>query len=121
MKRGIDSTYWYLWTGSDYDLLGGQLNPGTPAAKQGWSTTYSWLVGSRMQRCGTAGAAGVVQVCQLTGADGRNYSLLWSTGAAAKVDASGLGPTLCRLDGGCVALTTPTSVDVTESPIRIGG
>ena len=121
VQYGIDSTYWYLWTGSDYDLLGGQLNPGTPAAKQGWSTTYSWLVGSRMQRCGTAGAAGVVQVCQLTGADGRNYSLLWSTGAAAKVDASGLGPTLCRLDGGCAALTTPTSVDVTESPIRIGG
>jgi hypothetical protein len=121
VQYGIDSTYWYLWSGSDYDLLGGQLNPGTPAAKQGWSTTYSWLVGSRMQRCGTAGAAGVVQVCQLTGADGRNYSLLWSTGAAAKVDATGLGSTLCRLDGACAAIGTPTSVDITESPIRIGG
>ena len=121
VQYGIDSTYWYLWSGSDYDLLGGQLNPGTPVAKRGWSTTYSWLVGSRMQRCGTAGPSGSVQVCQLTGADGKNYSLLWSTGAAAKVDATGLGSTLCRLDGGCAAVGSPTSVDVTESPIRIGG
>jgi hypothetical protein len=121
VQYGIDSTYWYLWTGSDYALLGGQLNPGTPAAKRGWSTTYSWLVGSRMQRCGTAGPSGSVQICQLTGADGENYSLLWSTGPAAKVDASGIGSTLCRLDGTCAAIATPASVDVTESPIRIGG
>ncbi len=121
VQYGIDSTYWYLWTGSDYDLLGGQLNPGTPAAKQGWNTTYSWLVGSRMQRCGTAGPVGVVQVCQITGADGKNSSLLWSTGAPAKVDVTGLGTTLCRLDGTCTAIGTPTSIDVTDSPIRIGG
>ena len=121
VQYGIDSTYWYLWSGSDYALLGAQLNPGTPAAKQGWSTTYSWLVGSRMQRCGTAGPAGVVQVCQITGADGKNSSLLWSTGAPAKVDVTGLGTTLCRLDGTCTAVGTPTSIDVTESPIRIGG
>ena len=121
VQYGIDSTYWYLWSGSDYDLLGGQLNPGTPAAKQGWRTTYSWLVGSRMQRCGTAGPSGSVQVCQLAGADGKNYSLLWTTTATAKVDATGLGSTLCRLDGSCAAVGSATSVDVTESPIRIGG
>ncbi len=122
VQYGIDSTYWYLWSGSDYDLLGGQLNPGTPAAKQGWRTTYSWLVGSRMQRCGTAGPSGSVQVCQVTGADGQNYSLLWTTtSATAKVDATGLGSTLCRLDGSCAAVGSATSVDVTESPIRIGG
>ena len=121
VQYGIDSTYWYLWSGSDYDLLGGQLNPGTPAAKQGWSTTYSWLLGSRMQRCGTAGPSGSVQICQLTGADGKNFSLLWTTSATAKVDVTGLGSNICRLDGGCAVIASPTSVDVTESPIRIAG
>jgi hypothetical protein len=114
VQYGVESTVWFLWTESDYDKLGIQLNPGTPTTITAWRTIHSWLVGSRMQRCATQGT---LHACQITSADGSNATLMWSEGDQVSVKITGLGSTVCRLDGSCS--TGIGSVNVGVSPIRI--
>jgi hypothetical protein len=114
VQYGVESTVWFLWTQSDYDKLGIQLNPGTPTTITAWRTIHSWLVGSRMQRCTVNGS---LHACQITSAAGANETLLWTEGDVMTVDVKGLGTSFCSLDGSCGATNGPVVVGI--SPVRI--
>ena len=122
VRYGIDHVYWFLWTPAYYNKLGIQLNPTTPYQTLAWNQTYSWLVGSRMQRCSDASPAAdpttVITLCQLTAANGSNMTLAWTNGKLVKLDATGLGNDWYGIDGNAGRIGG-NSVDVGPSPIQI--
>ena len=122
VRYGIDHVYWFLWTPAYYNKLGIQLNPTTANENLAWDQTYSWLVGSRMQRCSDANPQSdpttVVTLCQLTTASGGNMTLAWTNGKTVILDTTGLGNDLASLDGK-TARITGNSVSVGPSPISI--
>ena len=115
VRYGVDSTFWFLWTGGYQDKLGIQLHPGTTATQVAWTTTYNWLIGSRMQRCGEFGT---VTVCQSTAADGSNFSLIWASTGTASVATTGLGSTVCNLRSSCSPITG-AAITVGIEPVRV--
>lgn len=115
-QYGVDSAFWYLWTTSDYSLLGMQFNPGTPYTNMAWTRTQSWLVGARMQRCS---AFGSLAGCQLTDSRGVNATLLWSsTDAPAVADITGLG-TMCTTLDDSACNRSGNTVTVGAAPVEI--
>ena len=127
VQYGVDSAFWYLWSRSDYQLLGVQLNPSTPQTIQAWATTRSWLIGSQMQRCSRTDT-GTVFGCQLTAANGAPFTLLWASGTSSNapvtVDVTGLGSTCQTLLLQTCAITTTdavSTVSVGAQPVRILG
>ncbi|MCX8526811.1 MAG: hypothetical protein ORN20_01560, partial [Candidatus Nanopelagicales bacterium] len=116
VRYGIDSTFWYLWTGGNYDLLGIQLHSATTDTKDAYNATYTWLVGSRVQRCQDFGT---VSACQFSGG-GTNFTLLWTTSGTTKVSTAGLGTVMCTLHSVCTPITG-NSVQVSVAPVWIGG
>jgi hypothetical protein len=116
VRYGIDSTFWYLWTGGNYDLLGIQLHSATTDTKDAYNSTYTWLVGSRVQRCQDFGT---VSACQFSGG-GTNFTLLWTTSGTTKVSTTGLGTVMCTLHSVCT-LMPGNSVQVSVAPVWIGG
>lgn len=116
VRYGVDSTFWYLWTGGNYDLLGIQLHSATTDTKDAYNTTYTWLVGSRVQRCQDFGT---VSACQFSGG-GTNFTLLWTTSGTTKVSTAGLGTVMCTLRSVCTPITG-NSVQVSVAPVWIGG
>lgn len=122
VRYGIDHVFWFLWTPAYYNKLGIQMNPATPFQNLAWNQTYSWLVGSRMQRCSDASPASdtsaVVTLCQLTTAAGANMTLAWTNGKSVKLDTSGLGNDWAGINGDAGRISG-NSVDVGPSPIAI--
>jgi len=114
VRYGIDSTFWYLWTGGDYGLLGIQMHNATTDTKDAYNTTYSWLVGSRVQRCQDFGA---VSACQFSGG-GSNFTLLWTSSGSAKVSTTGLGTQVCTLHNACTPISG-NSIQVGVAPVRV--
>jgi len=114
VRYGIDSTFWYLWTGGNYDLLGIQLHSATTDTKDAYNTTYSWLVGSRVQRCQDFDA---VSACQFSGS-GSNFTLLWTSSGSAKVSTTGLGTQVCTLHNACTPISG-NSIQVGVAPVRV--
>lgn len=122
VRYGIDHVFWFLWTPDYYNKLGIQLNPSTPYQRIAWDLTYSWLVGSRMQRCSDASPASdpstVVTLCQLTAQNGSNMTLAWTNGKTVKLDATGLGNDWYGIDGNAGRIGG-NPVDVGPAPIQI--
>lgn len=122
VRYGIDHVFWFLWTPAYYNKLGVQLNPTTAAQNLAWNQTYSWLVGSRMQRCSDASPqsdpATVVTLCQLTTTSGGNETLAWTNGKPVTLDTTGLGNDWASLDGNAGRITG-NSLSVGPSPIQI--
>ena len=114
VRYGVDSTFWYLWTGGDYGLLGIQLHSATTDTKDAYNTTYSWLVGSRVQRCQDFGS---VSACQFSGG-GSNFTLLWTSSGTAKVSTAGLGTQVCTLHNACTPISG-NSIQVGIAPVRV--
>lgn len=117
-QYGIDSTYWFLWTGDvPYDKLGVQLYSQSPATIEAYNTVRGWLVGGRMQRCAQQDN---VYGCQFTDGSGRNATIVWSVAGAGTIDATGLGTQLCRLVGGfCLSIAPGLKLPVGADPILI--
>jgi hypothetical protein len=51
VRFGVARADWYLWFPRDYNLLGIQLNPGTPGTIAAWRRVYDQLVGSQLLAC----------------------------------------------------------------------
>ena len=51
MRAGIESTFWYLWTAGFYDLIGVQLNAGTPQTITAYTTVRDWTAGATFKGC----------------------------------------------------------------------
>lgn len=116
-QYGVDSSFWYLWTRQDYALLGMQFNPSTTQTIQAWNTLRSWLIGSRIQRCGSNGP---IRECQFTDAGGYNITIVWSVDGTRDVDLTGLEAGACvTLQWDQCTMPNPTTITVGGQPVRL--
>ncbi len=121
-RYDIDATYWFVWTRGEDTKYGIQMNPTSTVEATAWRTTYSWLVGSRFQRCFQTSLG--VTVCQFS-KGGQNFSIVWfgDMGGTPISTPSGyfsqLGSRGCDLNGTCVPLTSSSIISVGPAPLRI--
>lgn len=99
------------------------MNPATPFQNLAWNQTFSWLVGSRMQRCSDATGfssdiTATLTMCQLTTASGGNMTLAWTNGPTVKVDTTGLGNDWAGINGDAGRIAA-NSLEIGPSPIAI--
>ncbi len=115
-QYGLDGTSWFVWTGAGTDdKVGIQMNTTSAEVNQAWTTVRGWLDGSRMQRCAQLDR---LYGCQLTKADGKNATVLWSVDGTLVVTPVGtMGSTLCTT-AGCSS-STGTTVTVGGRPILL--
>lgn len=97
VRLGISRVYWYAWA-PDNDLLGIQMNSGSPGATA-LTTLQDWIVGSTYNRC--AGASKVT--CTFT-RNGAKSKIVWAQRGAKKFPTRGYSQ-VCRLDGTCAPVT----------------
>jgi len=116
---GVERYYFYAW---DNELMGLVEKDGTlkPAAR-GYSTTYNWLVGSRMESC-TRDAAGT-WVVQLLRPGGSRERIVWN--ADKRVDfvppAEWRARKSTNLAGETQKLEAGKGISVNGSPVLFGG
>jgi hypothetical protein len=121
-RYDIDATYWFVWTRGEDTKYGIQMNPNSREEAAAWRTTYDWLVGARFQRCYQTTLG--VTICQFSKPSG-NFSLVWfgDVGTPPITTPPGyfsaLGTRGCSLIGGCLPLTSASSVGVGPAPFRI--
>jgi len=109
VRSGIETVDWYLWSRSDYPLLGVQLNLSTPDTIEAWNWTYDRLVGSSLKSCADQGAA---SVCAFVRA-GEDFALAYSaTGDPATLDVPASFTVQCDLRNDCS--------DIVDSTVRVG-
>lgn len=117
VRLGVSQTDWYLWSATDYPLLGVQLTPQTTDTAAAWRWVHDQLVGSRLRGCATAGA---VSVCGLE-QGGRPFALAWSgTGEPSSVAIPTGLTRACTRTGVCTAVSDGR-VTVGPEPLRISG
>ncbi len=109
VRSGIQSVDWYLWTRTDFPLLGIQLNSTTPETIHAWNWTYDLLVGSSLRSCADQGAA---SVCAFT-RNGDDFALAYSaTGDEASLDVPASLTVQCDMRENCSAIA--------DSTVRVG-
>jgi hypothetical protein len=95
LRLGISRVYWYAWAPKG-DLLGIQMNRGTPAARA-LRTLQNWIVSATFSGCtGTA-----VVTCTFTSPDGGDMRIMWSEGAPVAVPTPKGYAQKCTLLGPC--------------------
>ncbi len=97
IQYGVDSTFWYLWTGTRgyYDLLGAQLDPSTSISNWAWNNLRAALEGARMTRCSESGN---IYACQFVDRYNEPFTLLWTREGTSAVNVKGLGSAACGLE-----------------------
>lgn len=118
MQYGVDSTFWYLWTGTrgNFDLLGVQLDPSTPISNAVWNNLRGMVTGQRITRCVDSGN---IRACQFASGSGAQSTMLWTSSGTAQVDVTGLGSQVCSLvDKACTRVEN-NRVTVGMLPVRI--
>ncbi len=109
VRSGIETVDWYLWSRTDYALLGVQLNPTSPETIQAWNWTHDRLVGSSLLSCADQGNA---SVCAFT-RDGGAFALAYSaTGDPASLEVPASFTTQCDMRNACV--------DIHDSAVVVG-
>jgi hypothetical protein len=63
--------------------------------------------------------SGNLQACQLTAADGKNFTLLWTKTGTVDVNTKALGSQICELAGRCYETSITEHITVDIAPIRI--
>lgn len=96
LRLGISRVYWYAW-GPENDLLGIQMNNGSPAAVA-FSTLQGWIVGTTFQGC-----VGSVKVTCTFAKAGTASAIVWTEAGKAVVKTKGWAQ-VCYLDGSCKPL-----------------
>jgi len=100
IRLGISRVYWYAW-GPELDLLGIQMNTGSPGATA-YTTLQKWIVGATFQGCKTK--SGTV-VCNFA-KSGKSFQIGWNERARAKSLTFAKGASeVCYLDGSCKPLS----------------
>jgi len=118
MQYGVDSTFWYLWTGTrgNFDLLGVQLDPSTPVSNAVWNNLRGLVTGQRITRCVDSGN---IRACQFASGSGVQSTMLWTSIGTAQVNVTGLGSQVCSLvDKACTSVGN-APVTVGMLPVRI--
>jgi polysaccharide biosynthesis protein PslG len=97
LRLGISRVYWYSW-GPELDLVGIQMNTGSPAAVA-YKTLQDWIVGATFNGC-----VGAVKVrCSFTKA-GVNSRIVWPERGRKAFPTRGFSQ-VCALDGTCKAVS----------------
>ncbi|MDO8307531.1 MAG: cellulase family glycosylhydrolase [Actinomycetota bacterium] len=97
LRLGISRVYWYAW-GPENDLLGIQMNAGSPAAVA-YSTLQDWIVGTAFQGC-----VGSVKVTCTFAKDRATSKIVWTEAGRSVVKTKGWNQ-VCYLDGSCKPIT----------------
>ena len=98
LRLGISRVYWYAW-GPENDLVGIQMNTGSPAAKA-YATLQDWIVGATLKGC--TGTTAVT--CTFTKA-GKTTRIVWSETPGTQPFKTKGFTKRCNLDGSCSAVT----------------
>lgn len=119
IQYGIDTTYWYMWTGTrgDEPILGTQLNPSTPISNTVWNNLRGMLNGSRMTRCAESDDVGFA--CQFAPGGGAPFTLMWTRAGTSQVNVSGIGTQVCDLLGNACTPVTNNTVTIGMLPVRV--
>jgi hypothetical protein len=95
LRLGISRVYWYAW-GPENDLLGIQMNTGSPAAVA-FTTLQDWIVGWTFRGCTGRGAV----TCTFA-KDGKTTRVVWAERGRASFPRKA-ATQVCTLDGACTA------------------
>jgi hypothetical protein len=107
LRLGISRVYWYAW-GPENDLVGIQMNTGSPAAKA-YATLQDWIVGATYNGCSPATRNDVT--CRFA-KNGVNFKIVYPERGRAAFKTKGFRQ-VCSLDGTCAP--------VTKAKIRVAG
>jgi hypothetical protein len=107
LRLGISRVYWYAW-GPENDLVGIQMNTGSPAAKA-YATLQDWIVGATYNGCSPATRTDVT--CRFA-KNGVNFKIVYPELGRAAFKTKGFSQ-VCSLDGTCKP--------VTKAKIRVSG
>jgi hypothetical protein len=100
LRLGISRVYWYAW-GPENDLVGIQMNEGSPGAKA-YQTLQQWIVGATFVRC----TNGAKVTCTFDRA-GTKSKIVWAERGKARFKTKGFSQ-VCSLDGTCKPVTKKT-------------
>jgi polysaccharide biosynthesis protein PslG len=99
LRLGISRVYWYAW-GPENDLVGIQMNTGSPAAKA-YATLQDWIVGATFNGCSPAGRNDVT--CRFA-KDGKIFRIVYPEVGRAAFPTKGFSQ-VCALNGTCKPVT----------------
>jgi polysaccharide biosynthesis protein PslG len=97
LRLGISRVYWYSW-GPDLDLVGIQMNTGSPAAVA-LTTLQGWIVGATFNGCSGAGEV----ICRFT-KNGVRSKVIYAETGVARFKTRGFTK-ICALNGSCKPVT----------------
>ncbi len=107
LRLGISRVYWYAW-GPDLDLVGIQMNTGSPAATA-YATVQDWIVGAKYNGCiGTATVA-----CNFA-KGGVKTQIVWTEKGTKSVVIPKQFKKICRLDGSCSSVGSRKTIQVSS-------
>ncbi len=99
IRLGITATDWYLWTKSNYDLLGIQLNPTSESSIRSWRWTHNLVVGAQFIGCLSSS---VSWLCSFTRGS-RTFGILYSsTPEGSDVEIPAQWDEVCPESGACI-------------------
>lgn len=94
LRLGISRVYWYSW-GPELDLVGIQMNNGSPAAIS-LNTLESWIVGATYKGCKST----LKVICNFT-KDGAQLQIVWAERGTRSFVIPKKFKQICRLDSTC--------------------
>ena len=112
LRLGISRVYWYAW-GPENDLVGIQMNSGSPAANA-YKTLEQWIVGDTFNGCSTKGQ---LVTCTFTGSASGPSQIVYTDNARPVTVKKGAFTEVCSLEGTCTPIKGK-SIRV-SSPVRM--
>ena len=111
LRLGISRVYWYAW-GPENDLVGIQMNTGSPAAAA-YRTLQDWIVGATFNGCSPASRSDVT--CRFV-KNGQAFKIVYPENGRAAFKTRGFRQ-VCSLDGTCTPVTRAKIR--TASPVQL--
>lgn len=100
LRLGISRVYWYSW-GPELDLVGIQMNTGSPGAIA-MTTLQSWIVGSKYNGCIASNKTTLNKVvCTFIKPNGVKTQIVWAERGTARFAIPTRIKQICTLDSKC--------------------